>query len=89
MELCATLFYHLFGSHFKFLHKTHKKNTFISEMVPQRVISMNFLHSGYTQSHLLLFKKNHCPVSIFGGHLEILHKTQMRIYLRNAVGQSI
>ena len=38
----------------------------------------------YFQTLLATFPKNHYP-AIFGGHLEFLHKTQKRIYLRNGL----
>ena len=44
-------------------------------MVQDRAISTKCLTKAYMHSHLPLFVKNRFPTS-FGGHLEILNKTQ-------------
>ena len=53
-------------------------------MVRGRVILMNFLPPGYTQSHLAVLFKNRFHAD-FGGHVEFVCKMQKHIYLGNGV----
>ena len=88
--ICQFLSKNVFPPYLSAILKFCRKceNAFIWETVQDRVISTKVLPPGYIENQQVFLSKN-CFPTIFGGHLEILHKMLKSIYLNRAISVKI